>query len=868
MKRIALLGSTGSIGAQTLEVVAEFPDRFRVVALAAGRNVERLAEQVRAVRPELVSVGTEEGARELRERLGADAPEVRVGDEGLVAVAEHPADLVVAGLVGAVGLAPTLAAVRAGRDVALANKEVLVTAGALFQREVRAHGVRLLPVDSEHSAIFQALAGQRAEDVERLLLTASGGPFRIWSAERVAEASIDEALAHPNWDMGPKITIDSATLMNKALEVIEARWLFDVAPERVAVVVHPQSIVHSLVEFVDGQVLAQLGMPDMRGPIALALSYPERLPNQRPAPRPGRGGSPRLRAAGHQALPVPRAGLARARRRGDRAGGAERGQRGGGRRLPGRSHRLPAHRGRERQGAPRLPRRPRRRACGRPRRRGRRRRGRPRCRAAPAGGGGMSALSDAGSFFYAFVLMLGVLITVHEFGHFIVAKWCGVKVLKFSIGFGPAVGIGRYRLAWTRGETEYVIAWLPLGGFVKMLGENPGEEDSPEAMAEHERSLGAQPLFKKLAIILAGPAMNLVLPVFVIMGFLWVGVQTPQAVLGTVEPGSPAARAGLAPGDRITAIEGQPLTRYRDLAERVSESAGRTLVFGYERDGATRQASVAVERRAGLDLFRKREERGWIGIQHTRQAPRLGVASESSPGRAGGAPVRRPRHPRERRGGGGLAGLRARLCRGRWPARPVDRARQRGRRRIPRSQRPGRWADTAALGVVPAVVLIAAVSEASPAERAGLTAGDLILGLEGRPIASFLTFQEAVATSEGRPLAIAGGEWRRDTHGAHRGGAAHGRGGRRHRGGALPDRHPGARRGGRRYLPGRADPRPPRIGAPRDRGPPSNGPACCSRRSAGSSPATSAARPWAARSRSRARASSHWRPAGTASSRC
>jgi 1-deoxy-D-xylulose-5-phosphate reductoisomerase len=278
MKRLALLGSTGSIGEQTLQVVADFPGRFRVTALAAGRNVASLAEQVLRFRPERVAVAEPEGAQELRERLGREAPEICVGPEGLIAVAEHPADLVVAGLVGAVGLAPTLAAIRAGRDIALANKEVMVMAGALVRREVRTHGVQLLPVDSEHSAIFQVLAGQRSEDVARLVLTASGGPFRTWPAERIARATIDEALAHPNWDMGPKITVDSATLTNKALEVIEARWLFDVAPEQVSVVVHPQSIVHSLVELVDGSVLAQLGVPDMRVPIACALAWPERLP--------------------------------------------------------------------------------------------------------------------------------------------------------------------------------------------------------------------------------------------------------------------------------------------------------------------------------------------------------------------------------------------------------------------------------------------------------------------------------------------------------------------------------------------------------------------------------------------------------------
>jgi 1-deoxy-D-xylulose-5-phosphate reductoisomerase len=278
LKRIAILGSTGSVGQQTLAVAACFPERFRVVALAAGRNVEKLAEQVRRFEPELVSVGDAAGAERLRALLPGTRASITHGADGLLAVATHEADLLVSALVGAAGLQPTLAGIRAGRDIALANKEVLVMAGALVLREVRANGVTLLPVDSEHSAIFQALAGQRREDLARILLTASGGPFRTWPAERIAAATIDEALRHPNWAMGPKITIDSATLMNKGLELIEARWLFDVPPEQVEVVVHPQSIIHSLVEFRDGSVLAQLGLPDMRIPIAVALAHPERLP--------------------------------------------------------------------------------------------------------------------------------------------------------------------------------------------------------------------------------------------------------------------------------------------------------------------------------------------------------------------------------------------------------------------------------------------------------------------------------------------------------------------------------------------------------------------------------------------------------------
>jgi 1-deoxy-D-xylulose-5-phosphate reductoisomerase len=280
MKRVAVLGSTGSVGVQTLEVVAANPERFRVTALAAGDNVESLAEQVRRFAPDVVSVRSEQGARRLRGLLGGAAPHIEHGGAGLLAVATHDADLVMAALVGAIGLAPTLAAIRAGRDVALANKEVMVMAGALVRREVEAHGVELLPVDSEHSAIFQSLAGHRIEDVDRLILTCSGGPFRDaeeWPAERLNEASVAEALDHPNWDMGAKISVDSATLMNKGLEVIEARWLFDVSPDRVDVVIHPQSIIHSMVEYRDTSVVAQLGLPDMRVPIAVAMAHPERV---------------------------------------------------------------------------------------------------------------------------------------------------------------------------------------------------------------------------------------------------------------------------------------------------------------------------------------------------------------------------------------------------------------------------------------------------------------------------------------------------------------------------------------------------------------------------------------------------------------
>ncbi|MBI2370385.1 MAG: 1-deoxy-D-xylulose-5-phosphate reductoisomerase [Deltaproteobacteria bacterium] len=283
MKRLAILGSTGSIGVNTLDIVRRFPERFEVVSLAAGRNLDQLADQVRHFRPEVVSVLDESGAAELRARLGGSRTRVLWGEEGLVAVATAPGvQTVLSAIVGFAGLVPTLAALQAGRQVALANKEILVVAGKIVTRAAREHGIRIFPVDSEHSAIFQSLVGHRLEEVRRIILTASGGPFLHTPPEALARVTVAEALNHPSWKMGRKITIDSATLMNKGLEVIEAHWLFDMPVEKVAVHVHPQSVVHSMVEYVDGSVMAQLGIPDMRAPISYALSYPERLDLQLP----------------------------------------------------------------------------------------------------------------------------------------------------------------------------------------------------------------------------------------------------------------------------------------------------------------------------------------------------------------------------------------------------------------------------------------------------------------------------------------------------------------------------------------------------------------------------------------------------------
>jgi 1-deoxy-D-xylulose-5-phosphate reductoisomerase len=281
MKQIAILGSTGSIGRQTLDVVQGFPERFRIVALAAGTNLDELLAQISLHRPQLVSVADAGCAEQLRRRLrdsaAAPLPEIHWGSEGLLSVATHPdASMVVSAAVGVVGLEATYAAVRAGKRVALSNKEVLVAAGELIMAAAKSHAVELLPVDSEHNAIHQCLRAGHPQEVRRLVLTASGGPFRKAKLAQMAQATPEQALAHPNWRMGPRITVDSATLVNKGFEVIEAHWLFQMRPDQIEVVIHPQSTIHSMVEFVDGSILAQMGPTDMRLPIQYALTYPER----------------------------------------------------------------------------------------------------------------------------------------------------------------------------------------------------------------------------------------------------------------------------------------------------------------------------------------------------------------------------------------------------------------------------------------------------------------------------------------------------------------------------------------------------------------------------------------------------------------
>ncbi len=279
MKKIAILGSTGSIGTQTIEVIRRHSGEFTVTALSAGRNVDLLAAQIREFHPSLVSVATKEDAERLRALTGETGPSILTGMDGLLAVAAEPeSEMLVTAIVGMIGLRPTIAAIRAGKDIALANKETLVTAGHIIMPLAEAYGVRILPVDSEHSAIFQCSDAERARGnaIGAIWLTASGGPFRGMKREDLKNVTVRDALRNPNWVMGKKVTVDSATLVNKGLEVMEARWLFGVTPDQIRVVIHPQSVIHSMVQYADGAVLAQMGVPDMHLPIQYALCYPRR----------------------------------------------------------------------------------------------------------------------------------------------------------------------------------------------------------------------------------------------------------------------------------------------------------------------------------------------------------------------------------------------------------------------------------------------------------------------------------------------------------------------------------------------------------------------------------------------------------------
>ena len=284
MKKVTILGSTGSIGVSALDVIEKNPDRFQVVALAAGRNITLLHKQIEKFRPEIVAVADYKRACKLRDLLPAKLKIKIVGDkEGLNEFASFSAaNIVISAISGAAGLIPTLTAIDAGKEIALANKETMVMAGEIVTKNARKRGIKILPIDSEHSAIFQCLQGQKRKHLHRIILTASGGPFLNYSREKIATVRLADALWHPNWKMGKKITIDSSSMMNKGLEVIEARWLFNLDIQKIDVLIHPQSVVHSMVEFIDGSVIAQMGIPDMRTPIAYALTYPERINNNLP----------------------------------------------------------------------------------------------------------------------------------------------------------------------------------------------------------------------------------------------------------------------------------------------------------------------------------------------------------------------------------------------------------------------------------------------------------------------------------------------------------------------------------------------------------------------------------------------------------
>lgn len=282
LQRVAILGSTGSIGTQTLEVVAAHPEKFKITALAAYRNDEIFERQLEQFKPDIAVLVDQDAAARLKNRYRGPV-QILDGEEGLLEIATYTkADTVLTSMVGFAGLKPTIAAIEAGKTIALANKETLVAAGELITRLAKEKGVAILPVDSEHSAIFQCLNGERRDRVNKIILTASGGPFRGWNSDQLRHVTVEACLRHPNWSMGRKITVDSATLANKGLEVIEAKWLFDLEYDQIEVVIHPQSIIHSMVEFVDGAVMAQLGLPDMRVPIQYALSFPDRFPSDQP----------------------------------------------------------------------------------------------------------------------------------------------------------------------------------------------------------------------------------------------------------------------------------------------------------------------------------------------------------------------------------------------------------------------------------------------------------------------------------------------------------------------------------------------------------------------------------------------------------
>ncbi len=582
MKKLVILGSTGSIGTQALEIVAA-SEELQVVGLAAGSRWELALEQAKQHGVPVVALGDPEAAESAR---GAWNGRVLSGEEGIrELIVSSGADLILNGMVGAAGLGPTIVALTEGIDVALANKESLVIGGDLTMALAEATGARLLPVDSEHSALFQLIGSEPPGTVERLVLTASGGPFR--GRTDLSGVTIEDALAHPTWAMGGRITIDCATLMNKGFEAIEAHHLFGVPYERIDVVVHPQSIVHSLIDLNDGATLAHLGYPDMKVPISYALHHPERADVDVPRLDLAAVGSLAFEEPDLETFACLRLALEAGREGGvapcvlnaaDEVAVAAF--------LDGRIGftaiaeviervlgEMPTSAGR---------------ALRRPLRR-RRRGPTPRRRAGWRVGKGMSWLL----VIFGFCL----LVVLHEAGHFFAAKATGMRVEKFFLFIGPKL------VSFKRGETEYGIAAFPIGGYVKITGMNPDEELPPDVV---HRGYYHQPVWKRIVVIGAGPAVNIALAFVILFGLYLFNAQNPTQTIGTVVSGSPASKA-LVAGDKLVAVDGHsyPRASLEDRLTRFSDAISSHRCAGELKSGcrATDPVQLTVARDGGRRTF-------------------------------------------------------------------------------------------------------------------------------------------------------------------------------------------------------------------------------------------------------------------------
>ena len=578
-RSVSVLGATGSVGRSTLDLIARTPERYRVEALTAHRNVEGLAQAALRHRARLAVIGEPAGYRRLKELLAGSDIEVAAGPDALLEAAARPADWVMAAIVGAAGLGPTLTAVRRAAMVALATKECLVCAGALLMAEVARSGAVLLPVDSEHNAIFQALRGEATDSVERLILTASGGPFRRRPLAEMAAVTPGEAVAHPNWRMGAKISVDSATMMNKGLELIEAFHLFGLAQDRIEILVHPESIVHSMVAFQDGSVLAQLGQPDMRIPIAYTLGWPERI--SAPTPRLDLAAIGRLTFERPDHERFPALGLAGQALR--QAGSAPTVLNAANEIaveafLAGRIGFLEVAAVVDAVLQ----------ACDCPAAdslddvlevdaEARRRAGElvagKRVAALRRGNevANMAWLGFIGTYLIPFLLILSVVVFVHELGHYLVARRNGVRVDVFSIGFGTELfGFN------DRAGTRWKFSVLPLGGYVKMHGDADPTSSTIDLNALPDPdSFPAKSVWQRMAIVAAGPLANFVFAI-VALGLLFATVGRPvtPAEVGEVQPGSAAEAAGLLPGDRIVAVDGEAAGELRGAPARGARQPG------------------------------------------------------------------------------------------------------------------------------------------------------------------------------------------------------------------------------------------------------------------------------------------------------